>query len=155
MHIKSCALAASLLFLAAGPVSAGEADARAAQVMWNGWVCSIYAELKGDATEQERLFTLGYEKGQQFVEAAAAGNITPEEGRTMIPMVVGMLMAGPTHEFILGRIFEAAAGQGFEDVVAEDASGMPVEPADHVHDEGLRVLIATERYARSNCELIR
>lgn len=155
MHIKSYAVAASMLFAAIGPVSAAEDDARAAQVMWNGWLCSIYAELQGDAMEQGRLFALGYEKGKQFVAAARAGTITPEEGRTIVPMVVGMLMAGPTPEFVLGRIFEAAASQAFDNVVSEDANGMPLAPADYVHDEELRVSIATTRYMRSNCELIR
>lgn len=155
MHLKSMVAAVAALVSSLPGVHAAEDDARAAQVMWNAWLCSIYAELKGDTDEQGRLFTLGYSKGKQFIDAAVAGTITPEEGRTIVPMAVGVLMAGPTPEFVLGRIFESAAGQAFDDVATEDANGMPLAPADYVVDDELKASIATNKYMRSNCELIR
>ena len=155
MDLKSIVASAAIVAASAQLAHAVEDDARAAQVMWNAWLCAVYAELKGDADEQGRLFTLGYSKGKQFVDATVAGTITPEEGRTIVPMVVGMLMAGPSPEFVLGRIFESAVGQAFDDVTAEDANGMPLAPADYVVDDELRALIATNKYMRSNCELIR
>jgi hypothetical protein len=155
MQLKS--IIAALAAMTAGLPAAycAEDDARAAQVMWNAWLCSIYAELKGDADEQGRLFTLGYSKGKQFIDAAAAGTITPDEGRTIVPMAVGMLMAGPSQEFVLGRIFESAAGRAFDHVATEDADGMPLAPADYIVDDELKASIATTKYMGSNCELIR
>jgi hypothetical protein len=134
---------------------AAEDDARASQIMYNAWMCSTYASMKGDADEQGRLFTLGYSKGKQFTAAAFAGTITAEEGQTMIPVIVGLLMAGPTEEFVLGRIYETAANQAFDDIVTKNVYGIPLAPADYVTDEKLQATIAKTKFLKANCELLR
>ncbi len=155
MLIRTWVISAIILLATIRMCPAAEDDARAAQVMWNGWLCSIYAELKGDTKEQTRLFALGYGKGKQFMGAANAGTITPEEGQAIVPMMVRMLMAGPTPEFVLGRIFEAAATQAYNDVATMDANGLPLAPENYVTDHELKASIAKTRFIRSNCELIR
>lgn len=136
------------------PAFASQADARAAKIMYSAWQCSTYAEMQGKADEQGRLFTLGYEKGKQFIAAAAAGTITKEESRTIIPMVVGMLMAGPTPEFVLGRIFESAAGDAYDDVAKRDPSGAPLAPADYVVDKSPISSIASTKFEQGNCSAL-
>jgi hypothetical protein len=152
MHLRTPLAAAALLVASAS--QAAEADAMAAKIMYSAWQCSIYAELKGDTDAQGRLFTLGYKKGKQFMDAAAAGTITAEEGRTIVPIVVGLLMAGPTPEFVLGRIFESAAGDAYDDVATEHASGLPRAPKDYVIDDKLQAIIASKEYSAANCEIL-
>ncbi|HEV7274861.1 MAG TPA: hypothetical protein VGN80_01080 [Devosiaceae bacterium] len=62
-------------------------------------------------------------------------------------------MAAPTPEFVLGRIFESAAGDAHDDVTTEDASGMPLAPKDYVIDE-LQAMIASSKYSSANCEIL-
>ena len=111
--------------------------------------------MRVDFETARRLFTLGYSSGQRFVAAAAAGTITAEEANSIVPMVVGFLMAGPSEEFILGRVFESAANQGYDEVVKHDASGMYLELKDWVSDDELKASIASNKYMRGNCELLR
>ena len=155
MHLKSMVAAAMALVTGLSGANAAEEDARAAKVMWTAWLCSTYAELSGDVEEQRRLFTLGYSSGQRFVAAAAAGTITAEEANSIVPMAVGFLMAGPSEEFILGRVFESAANQGYDDVVKHDANGTYLELKDWVNDDDLKASIATNKYMQGNCELLR
>lgn len=155
MHLKSIVLAVAALMANLTSTHAAEDDARAAKVMWTAWLCSTYAELSSDVDEQRRLFTLGYSSGQRFIAAAAAGTITADEANSIVPMAVGFLMAGPSEEFILGRIFESAANQGFDDVVKHDANGMYLELKDWVNDDELKASVATNKYLEGNCEILR
>ncbi|MEO4042427.1 hypothetical protein AAFN47_12555 [Hoeflea sp. CAU 1731] len=134
---------------------AAEKDAEAAKIMYSAWLCSIYAELKHDTAAQDRLFKLGYQNGRQFMDAALAGTITKEERKAVVPYVVVLLMAGPTPEFVLGRIFESAARDAYDDVVAEDPNGIPLDPADYVTSDELKASIATTKYMKANCEILR
>ena len=155
MHLKSMVAAVTALVIGLSGAKAAQEDARAAKVMWTAWLCSTYAELTGDVDEQRRLFTLGYASGQRFVAAAAAGTITAKEANSIVPLAVGFLMAGPSEEFILGRVFESAANQAYDDVVKHDASGIYLELKDWVNDDELKASIATNKYMQGNCELLR
>lgn len=152
VHAKAQLLVGALLG-ATPSCHAAEADAKAAQVLISAWQCSIYAELKGDAAEQERLFSLGYDRGKQFMAALIAGHISEEDGQK-IPLLVRLLVTGPTSEFVLGRIFEAVSSDAYEKVTAQDERGLPLAPGDYVIDADLKTSIASTRYVRANCGLL-
>ena len=88
---------AFLLLLISSPALASEAQK--ARVMWSAFECSTFAEVKKDTAEQARLFQLGYRQGKQFLEAMEAGKITPEEMRKNVPVIVALLLAGPSIDF--------------------------------------------------------
>lgn len=86
--------------------------------------------------------------------AVEAGTITEEEAQTNVPIGVRFLIGGPTPDFIIGRIFESAAGDAFDDVVKKEASGLPLAIEDWVKDDQLKRSIAANRYLRANCEIM-
>jgi hypothetical protein len=51
-----------------------------------------------------------------------------------VPVYVGLLLrdGGPSKEFMLGRMFEFASEEAFDDIVRKDASGKPLEMKDWV-----------------------
>jgi hypothetical protein len=145
----------ALVLLAVAPHARADVeDAKAARVMWSAFQCSIYAELARDPEEQQRLFNVGYEAGKRFMAAVQAGTITEEEAQTNVPLAVGFLIGGPTADFIIGRVFESAAGDAYDDVVKEEASGLPLKMEDWVNDNELKKSIAANRYLRANCEIM-
>lgn len=145
----------AIILLTSAPMARADVeDAKAARVMWSAFMCSVYAEMKGDAAEQARLFQVGYDAGQRFMKAVQAGTITDEEAQSNVPIGVGFLMGGPSADFIIGRIFESAAGDAYDDVVKEDASGMPLPMDQWVNDSELKSAIAANRYLKGNCEIM-
>ncbi len=144
--IKASLVAIVLLQMSPNNISgarAAENEARLAAKMWAAFTCSTYAELSNQKAEQGRLFELGYETGKQFLDALQAGTISKKDFRSEIPVVVTRLLAGPSDEFILGRIFEHAAGVTFDAVV--DADGMI--PSDIV-------FVARTEFDQANCRFI-
>jgi hypothetical protein len=65
--------------------------------------CAALAQLAGDADEQKRLFTLGYEQAKTFIEALRSGKI---EKQNVDQVPIGVLIDGPTADFVLGRLWE-------------------------------------------------
>jgi hypothetical protein len=65
--------------------------------------CAALAQLAGDADQQKRLFTLGYEQGKTFIEALRSGKI---EKQDLDQVPIGVLVDGPTADFVLGRLWE-------------------------------------------------
>ena len=145
---------AFILLFATSAARADVEDAKAARVMWSAFMCSVYAEMKGDADEQMRLFQVGYDAGQRFMKAAQAGTITEEEAQSNVPIGVGLLMGGPSADFIIGRIFESAAGDAYDDVVKKDDSGMQLPMEKWINDNELKSAIAANRYVKGNCEIM-
>jgi hypothetical protein len=65
-------------------------------------------------------------------------------------------LAGPTTDFIVGRIFEGAMSDAFDDIVKTDESGkMIADSSKWVMDKSLRSMIAQTRYVSRNCELVK
>jgi hypothetical protein len=119
--------------------------ARMAQATWSAFECSTLATKTGDAKEQERLFKFGYEQGLKFIEALEAKRISNDDLRAEAPMVVLLLLQGPTPDFILGRIYQTAEESALEDVLK---TGETLNP-----DESQKV-IAQNKFHKANCELI-
>jgi len=155
MHMKPIALAAAILIASIPYGYSAENDAKAARIMASAWMCSSYAEMKGDAEEHRRLFELGYAKGKQYIDATVAGTITDDERSDYVPRFLNLLSSGPTQEFVLGRIFGVLAIRAKENVVAKDESGIPLPIEDRITDEGIKAAIARHKYAQANCEVLR
>ena len=109
---------AALMF--AGPAAAERANPYVimAQSAWSAFQCSVLAEKANNMAEQKRLFEYGYAQGKKFIAALDAGNATKEDVPGAAPFSMLLLVRGPTPEFALGRIFEAALRAALEDVFA-------------------------------------
>lgn len=151
-------LSAVVLSLASQVLLAGEAGAavkvNSARVMWAAFSCAVYAEISGEKKEYEKLFDLGYKAGRTFVDGVRNKTITEAEVKEA-PIGVLWYMAGPTTDFIVGRIYEAATGDAYDKVVKEDSAGLPIlDPYKWARDE-LKVMRAKNKYLSSNCTLVR
>ena len=47
--------------------------------VWAAFECAALAGIAGDADQQKRLFTLGYEQGKTFIEALRSGKIERQD----------------------------------------------------------------------------
>jgi hypothetical protein len=133
---------------------AAEVDAKASKIMWSAWMCSQYASLMEDEAEKERLFLLGYNAGKQFLAGVQAGTITQWERISIVPMIVEMNLSGPTPEFVLGRLYQSAAGDAFDKVTKKDANGIPLEVKDWITSDEQKS-VAETRFRQENCEIIK
>jgi hypothetical protein len=125
-----------------------------ARLMWSAFSCATFAEMSGDQSEQKRLFDLGYMSGRIFVHGVRSKTISEAEIRKA-PVGVLSRMAGPTTDFVVGRIFEAAMNDAFDEVVKEDSAGLPIFDPSMWADEKLQVVRAKNKYRQSNCALVR
>ena len=129
--------------------------------MWSAFVCAAYAEMSGNKREQERLFNVGYKAGTEFIEGikrkeAADPNVRIEDTEARdAPVAVLMRMGGPTTDFVIGRIFEAATGDAYDKVVKEDSSGALIRDPSKWASKEVRTITAGTKYESSNCSLIR
>ena len=90
---------------------------------------------------------------KKFFSAVEAGTITEEEHRKHVPYIVPLLAAGPSVDFIMGRIFESAMTSAYDDVVKEDMAGLPLPMDEWNNDKEIKKSRAQLLYQRSNCEL--
>ena len=147
----------STIVVLATPRSVAEpqvASVNRAVLTWSVFSCATYAELSGDAVEQKRLFEIGYRSAKAFV-AAVENQTLPETERLNAPLGILMLLEGPSADFIVGRIFESAMRNAYDDVVTRDNSGAPLrDPLQWASGE-TKTMKAREKYQSANCALIR
>ncbi len=125
------------------------------RTIWSAFECSIFAEISGKPEEQVRLFKLGYETGKEFMHDLKNDKITQNEYGE-IPIGIRFVLAGPSEEFVLGRIYETVAGDASEAVTKRNNQGIWVaDPSKWVTDAELKKSIAGSKYAKNNCELIK
>lgn len=129
-------------------------DAKAARVMWTAFECGTYAELSGEADRASELFATGLDAGRRFYAALEAGTMTDEELRQHAPMILGSLNAGPSVDFILGRVFQYATDAARADVSKEDQNGLPLPIEDWVFEPELIATKADTLYSAGNCYLL-
>lgn len=116
-----------------------------AQSAWSAFECSVLAEKAGNMAEQKRLFEYGHAQGLNFIAAVNSGTARKEDVPGAAPFSMLLLLRGPTPEFALGRIFEAALRSALEDVFASgDAYG----------SEKIQESAATREFWKRNCSLI-
>jgi hypothetical protein len=104
MSKLGCLVAMVVAFLPTGAWAQTSAEyAAMGKKAFAAFECAALASGAGDADEQKRLFTLGYEQGKTFIEAARSGKI---EKQDLDQVPIGMLVDGPTADFVLGREWE-------------------------------------------------
>ena len=107
--------------------------------------CASWASITKDDAESERLFTFGYEQGQKFLAAIKAEKVKKEDISSEVPIAVAWMLQGPTEEFILGRIYEAAQEDALEEVF---------KTGDEFNSDEMQKIIAGNKYRDGNCQLI-
>lgn len=142
------------LALLPGTGAASVEDAKAARVMWTAFECGKYAELTGKRERAAELYTLGTNAGWRFYRALEAGTITDAELAEHAPFVLTSLTAGPSVDFILGRVFQYATDAAQETVVKKDAFGLPTPISDWLVDPAEISARADEVYQKRNCALL-
>jgi hypothetical protein len=128
--------------------------ARLGRVMWSAFRCATFAEMSGNEQEHERLFAIGVKAGRQFLEAIQNGQISPDAVKSEVPIGVTMLLGGPSVDFIVGRVFEHATGDAFDEIVKRK-DGLPLPMSDWLNDAEVRKPKAGHAYVRGNCGRIR
>ena len=103
--------------------------------------CSL-ASIVGDQKKSKRFFEIGYTQGKEFVEAYKAGKIKKEDLSSEVPVIVLLLLEGPSNDFILGRFFENAQREALKDIYQKAET-----------DEG-RKLRAEDALFRGNYDLL-
>ncbi len=116
-----------------------------AQSAWSAFQCSVLAEKAQHMAEQKRLFDFGYAQGMKFIAALQSGTTKPEDVADAAPFSMLILVQGPSADFALGRIFEAALRAALEDVFAS---------ADAYDSAAMQESIATREFMKRNCRLI-
>lgn len=122
--------------------------------MWSAFECVTYAEKAGYNDKAEHLFNTGFDAGKQFLSAVQAGTITEEEAKASIPIGVSLLLGGPSHDFIIGRVFESAMRSAFDDIITKDAQGLSLDIKDWINDPELETSIAKGKYLQANCDIL-
>jgi hypothetical protein len=118
-------------------------NARNGKVSWSAFEC---ASLAVSQEEAERLFQVGYRAGLAFVQDVQLRRINKEDIDREVPVAFLLALRGPTPDFMLGRVFEAAQGSVFEDIT-EAALGSVDQDIRRLHSESL--------FNRQNCALLR
>ena len=144
MTVRLSALAA--LFVAAFPTillgQTSEEYAVMGQKLWAAFECGALAEYADMPEESRRLYNLGYDQGKSLLDAFRAGKVD-QQARSKLPIpVLLMLDAGPTVDFVLGRIFKSAM---------QDTSRQLFEAS---NNKETRKIIAGQNFAKRNCRLL-
>ena len=130
------------------------AAADAGRLLWSAFECSSYADMAGRPEEQQRLLGVGVDIGRRFVDGVRNKTIPEAEISSTVPVAVLTAMAGPTTDFVLGRIYATAAQQAFDRVSKEDSSGIVQPVEEWVLDKKVQVIRADARYNLGNCALL-
>jgi hypothetical protein len=142
--MRTLTILTAILGLSGSPI-AGAQSSRDFAVMgrsvWSAFECSSLASTMRNPNEQERLFQLGYKNGLAFIAAIQAQKIEREHITEEVPIGVMFLLEGPTPDFILGRIYEAAQGDAHNGV-------------DLLGAANVQKTQAQGRYDKQNCRLL-
>lgn len=142
-----------LLVGAAGKTRAWAQPRNLGLVMWSAFTCSQLAEMSNNEHEQERLFQIGYAAGEKFVRGIRDKKI-PKSEIDEAPVGVLWELSGPTVDFMVGRVFEAASNDAFERIMKKDSAGMPLPMGQWVLDQKTQSTLAQTRFREDNCDLI-
>jgi hypothetical protein len=87
-----------------------------ARRVWVAFECAALADIAGEKNKAETFFTYGLREGRAFLEAAEANKIKKEDLNSQAPVGVLMLLQGPSHDFILGRIYSFAEKNALKEI---------------------------------------
>lgn len=107
--------------------------------------CSSWASEIDDQKEAKRLFMFGYEQGKKFIGALSAQKIKQEDLESEVPLVILMLLQGPSEDFMLGKIYQTIQESALEDVL---------KTGDDLNSDEVQKVIAGNKFRDSNCQLI-
>ena len=147
------AFAAAFLVGMQVPAVALAKETNRGRLMLSAFECATYAGMSANEDEQVRLFKIGYDAGKDFLEDWQNGTLSEAE-RRKAPVFVLLLLEGPSVDFMIGRVFEFAAQHAHDAIVRMDSNGVSLDPSEWVRDDELVAITASNKYRRSNCDLI-
>ena len=116
-----------------------------ARATWSAFECSSLASKSGDPIEQERLFLFGYDQGKKFIAAVQSKQVKEQDLSGEVPLMMLLLLQGPSADFMLGRVFEAAQESVLKDVY---------KTGEVFHDDEAQKSNAGNKFWKLNCQLI-
>ena len=128
--------------------------ARLSRTLWSAFQCATYAEMSGNEKEQARLFDVAVKSGRDFLEAVKSRQIPEDVARQEVPIGVSMLLQGPSTDFIIGRIFENAMSDAYDQIVKYQ-NGILQESSKWENDKEVTKVKARTKYQTGNCALIK
>lgn len=129
------------------------AEARDARVMLTAFSCFQLAQMTGqhDTSIKEAHFQAGYDAGKRFLIALQGGQINDEDLQVEVPVGIALNLSGPSHDFIIGRIFEVSTSLTFDNVVKKDSNGITMPVERWINDPELEAAVARAQYEEANC----
>ncbi|MBK6006841.1 hypothetical protein JJB11_12140 [Ramlibacter ginsenosidimutans] len=127
------------------PAETSRDNAMLARAVWAAFECTSLASEVSDSAEQERLFLYGYNAGKRFIAAVRAHQIQEDDFKSEVPWIMGLLLQGPSADFMLGRIYAAAEHEALKDVLATDG---------RVNRDEMKLMLAKSSFERKNCRLL-
>jgi len=127
------------------------APANESLAMMAHWRCQVWAGMAGDEGAAKAHYDRGYASGSRFVAAARAGQIEPADFDAIVPIYISLSMAGPSDDFVLGRLYEITTEDAFDRVVKRDSNNGLRAPSDYLMDREVRAIVAGELFRSSNC----
>lgn len=115
------------------------------KAVWSAFECSALADNSKNPKKQKRLFKYGYAQGLKFIEAIQTEKVKREDLSKGVPLMMLLLLQGPTPDFMLGRVFEGALDSVLEDVY---------KTGEHFNSEETQESIAENKFWKQNCQLI-
>lgn len=128
--------------------------ARLSRTMWSAFQYGTFAEMSGNEKEQARLFDVGVKAGRDFLDALKNRQIPADVASNEVPIGVSMLLQGPSADFIIGRVFENAMQDAYDDIVKHE-NGLLLDSSKWVNDKDLKKSKAQTKYLKSNCVLVK
>jgi hypothetical protein len=113
---------------------------------WSAFECSYLAAKVSNADEQERLFLYGLDQGRSFLIAADERRFTRQDASKIVPTGFLLVMQGPSHDFILGRLWQSVTDNTVNELYRKLDGQIYT-------DERLKFLAETE-YENQNCRLL-
>lgn len=80
------------------------------KAFYEAFVCAELAQKAGDDAEAESLFRWGVKNGREFLASIERSDLSTQE-RDKVPSAVMLMTKGPSHDFVLGRMYEFAAAE--------------------------------------------
>lgn len=147
MNNKQIIITAFLSFATVLPATAQDSKtyAQMAKATWSAFECSSLASKAGKPKEQERLFLYGYEQGKIFISAVQAKKVEQKDLSSEAPLIMLLLLQGPTPDFMLGRVYESAQDSALKEVF---------NTGEHFNSDEVQGTIAANKFRKFNCQLI-
>lgn len=146
MNVNSVlAVVGTLVFAASASAQSSKEYAVMGRTTWAAFECSVLASKMRDQPEQERLFNTGYRAGLAFIAAAQAKKVERADLSSEVPLGLLLLLQGPTPDFMLGRVFEAAQDEALKGIQ---------KSADQVNPDDVQRTLAQSKFGKQNCRLI-